>query len=146
MKEYPRHPVNRAMVVLCYKQPYIDWVKTAGPFPMELTLEEANDDGDAFLIPAYDSHIDPVETTEDAVKWVEKRWRMFFEHILMSWIEDESAWPKKRTLKMFREWFAVEYKSMIWDMGVEPLMVEEFAEVLEDDLDGILPDEGTLLH
>lgn len=146
MTEYPKYPVNRAMVVLRYKQPYIDWVKTAGPLPMELTLEEANDDGDAFLIPAYDSHIDPVECTEDAVKWVEKRWRMFFEHILMSWIADESAWPKKRTLKLFREWFAVEYKSMIWDMGTEPLMVEEFEEVLEDDLGDIFPDEGALLH
>ena len=110
---------------------------------MELTLEEANDDSEAFLIPAYDSLVDPVDGTEDAVKWVEKRWRMFFEHVLMSWIVDESAWPKKLSLKMFREWFDIEYKSVIWDMGSEPLMVEDF----EDESDEEFQDEtGGLLH
>ena len=143
MTDYPRYQINRSMVVLRYKQPYLDWVKTAGPCPMELTLEEANDDSEAFLIPAYDSLIDPVDGTEDAVKWVEKRWRMFFEHVLMSWIVDESAWPKKLSLKMFREWFDIEYKSVIWDMGNEPLMVEDF----EDESDEEFQDEiGGLLH
>ena len=142
MADYPRHQINRAMVVLRYKQPYLDWVKSAGPSPMELTLEEANDDSEAFLVPAYDSLIDPVDGTEDAVKWVEKRWRMLFEHILMSWIEDESAWPKKRTLKLFREWFDVEYRSLIWDMGNEPLVVEDF----DDEPDEEFQKTGGLLH
>ena len=146
MTEYPQHQVNRALVVLRYKQPYIDWVKSAGEFPMEMTLEEANDDSEAFLVPAYDCQMDPIDGTDDAIKWVEKRWRMFFEHILMSWIGDESEWPKKRTLKMFREWFSVEYKSLVWDMGVEPLMVEDFEEDDFAGLDGIFPDDGTLLH
>lgn len=142
----PQYQVNRSMVVLRYKQPYIDWVKSAGEFPMEMTLEEANDDSEAFLVPAYDCQMDPIDGTEDAIKWVEKRWRMFFEHILMSWIGDESEWPKKRTLKMFREWFSVEYKSLVWDMGVEPLMVEDFEEDDFAGLDGIFPDDDTLLH
>ena len=142
MTDYPQHQINRAMVVLRYKQPYLDWVKSAGPSPMELTLEEANDDSEAFLVPAYDSLIDPVDGTEDAVKWVEKRWRMLFEHILMSWIEDESAWPKKLTLKLFREWFDVEYRSLIWDMGNEPLVVEDF----DDEPDEEFQKTGGLLH
>ena len=142
MTDYPQHQINRAMVVLRYKQPYLDWVKSAGPSPMELTLEEANDDSEAFLVPAYDSLIDPVDGTEDAVKWVEKRWRMLFEHILMSWIEDESAWPKKLTLKLFREWFDVEYRSLIWDIGNEPLVVEDF----DDEPDEEFQKTGGLLH
>lgn len=81
-----------------------------------------------------------LDGSEYAVKWVEKRWRMFFEHILGSWIVDETEWPKKRTLKMFRDRFDVEYKSMIWDMGHEPLMLEEW-----DDDDEDL-DDGDLLH
>ena len=143
MTDYPRYQINRAMVVLRYKQPYLDWVKTAGPSPMELTLEEANDDGEAFLVPAYDSPIDPVDGTEDAIKWVEKRWRMLFEYVLMSWIQDETAWPKKLSLKLFREWFDVEYKSLIWDMGNEPLRVED----CDDEPDEEFQDEtGGLLH
>ena len=41
---------------------------------------------------------------------------------------------------MFRDRFDVEYKSMIWDMGHEPLMLEEW-----DDDDEDL-DDGDLLH
>ncbi len=124
--ERPRFQLNRGLVIIRYKQPYVDWVKIAGDAPMEISLQQANDDGDSFLLPTYDSQIDPVDGTEDAIKWVEKRWRMFFEHILKSWILDESEWPKKRSLKMFREWFDIEYKSIVWDMGTEPLIVEEW--------------------
>lgn len=129
--ERPRLQLNRGLVVIRYKQPYVDWVKTAGEAPMEISLKQANDDGESFLLPTYESEIDPVDGTEDAIKWVEKRWRMIFEHILESWILDESEWPKKRSLKMFREWFDVEYKSIVWDMGTEPLIIEEWDD--EDD-------------
>jgi hypothetical protein len=137
--ERPRFQLNRGLVIIRYKQPYVDWVKIAGDAPMEISLQQANDDGDSFLLPTYESQIDPVDGTEDAIKWVEKRWRMFFEHILESWILDESEWPKKRSLKMFREWFDIEYKSIVWDMGTEPLVVEEW-----DDEDEYYEDE--LLH
>lgn len=124
--ERPRFQLNRGLVIIRYKQPYVDWVKIAGDAPMEISLQQANDDGDSFLLPTYESQIDPVDGTEDAIKWVEKRWRMFFEHILESWILDETEWPQKRSLKMFREWFDIEYKSIVWDMGTEPLIVEEW--------------------
>lgn len=138
--ERPRFQLNRGLVVIRYKQPYVDWVKTAGEAPMEISLKQANDDGESFLLPTYESQIDPVDGTEDAIKWVEKRWRMFFVHILESWIPDEAEWPKKRSLKMFREWFDVEYKSIVWDMGTEPLIIEEW-----DDEDDDFED-GALLH
>jgi len=105
---------------------------------MDIILEVANSDGEAFLVPTFECPIDPVDGKEDAIKWVEKRWRMFFEHILGSWIIDESEWPKKRTLKIFREWFDIEYKSMIWDMGNEPFVLEEWE---DEDLE-----DGELLH
>ncbi len=133
----PRFQLNRGLVIIRYKQPYVDWVKIAGEAPMEISLEQANDDGESFLLPTYESEVDPVDGTEDAIKWVERRWRMFFEHILESWILDESEWPKKRSLKMFREWFDIEYKSIVWDMGTEPLIIEEWDEDV---------DEGASLH
>jgi hypothetical protein len=136
----PRFQLNRGLVVLRYKQPYVDWVKTAGEAPIEITLEQANEDGDAFLLPTYESQIDPVDGTEDAVKWIEKRWRMIFEHVLESWIIDEAEWPKKRSLKMFREWFDIEYKSIVWDMSSEPLIIEEWGDEGED------IDDDPLLH
>lgn len=137
--ERPRFQLNRGLVTIRYKQPYIDWVKIAGEAPMEISLEQANDDGESFLLPTYESEVDPVDGTEDAIKWVERRWRMFFDHILEAWILDKSEWPKKRSLKMFREWFDIEYKSIVWDMGTEPLIIEEWDE--DEDFD-----EGASLH
>lgn len=135
MSDYPRFTLNRGMVMLRYKQPFLDWANAADPNPpLHLTLANLEDDGEAFLIQNYESG-DPVDGAEDAVKWVEKRWRMFFEHILSDWLTDESLWPQKRTLKMFREWFAVEYRSMVWDMADEPLAVEDWDEDDEDDED-----------
>lgn len=133
MSEYPRFQLNRGMIMLRYKQPYVDWAKSAGPSPCDLILEDANHDGEVFLVPSYDSRKNPIDGTEDAVKWVEKRWRMLFEHVLGSWILDETEWPQKRTLKMFHEWFDIEYRSMVWDMGHEPYVIEDFGEE---------PDEG----
>lgn len=131
MPEYPRFTLNRGMVMLRYKQPFFDWLKIADPEPIpNFTLANLEDDGDAFLIPDFESS-DPVDGTEDAVKWVEKRWRMLFEHVLGEWLTDESLWPKKRTLIMFREWFSIEYRSMVWDLASEPLRVED----CEDDED-----------
>lgn len=63
---------------------------------------------------------------------------MLFEYVLISWIEDESVWPQKRTLKMFHEWFDIEYKSVVWDMGSESLMIEDF--------DDEPPHAGEVLH
>ena len=137
--ERPRFQLNRGLVTIRYKQPYIDWVRIAGDIPMALTLAQANDDGDSFLLPTYEARNDPVGDTEEAIKWVEKRWRMFFEHLLESWILDEAEWPKKRSLKMFREWFDIEYKSIVWDMGTEPLIVEEWPDEIEDFDDIPLP-------
>lgn len=135
-KQRPRFQLNRAAVVLRFKQPYVDWARLAGPSPCsDYSVAEANDDGEIFLIPSYDSPVDAVDGTEDAIKWVEKRWKMFFERILEDWILDESAWPQKRTLKMFREWVDVEYRSMVWDMGHEPLGIDEWMDDEEEEMD-----------
>lgn len=135
-KQRPRFQLNRAAVVLRFKQPYVDWAQLAGPCPCsDFSLADANEDGEIFLIPSYDSPVDAVDGTEDAIKWVEKRWKMFFEHFLDSWIQDESAWPEKRTLKMFREWFEVECRSIVWDMGHEPLGIDEWVDDELDDVD-----------
>lgn len=136
MTDFPRYTLNRSMVILRHRQPFLDWLKSTDAELDRLTLADLDIDGDAFLIPGDESH-DPVDGEQDAVKWVEKRWRMFFEHCLNEWLTDESLWPQKRTLRMFREWFAVEYRAMVWDLANEPLTVEDWESVEEDG-------EGTL--
>lgn len=81
MEQRPRFQLNRAAIVLRLKQPYVDWARLAGPDPLsDYSLVDANDDGEIFLIPSFGSTVDPVDGTEDAIKRVEKRWKMFFEY------------------------------------------------------------------
>ena len=124
MTDSPRFTLNRNLVVLVPKEPFLQWVLEADPKPLNLTLEELREDPDAFLISESTA-----EFAEDARRWVEHRWQMFFEHVLVDWYTDESLWPKKRSLKMFREWFDIQYHSMVWDLAVrEPLELEDWGD------------------
>lgn len=139
MSDTPRYTVNRSIVTLRYQQPFLDWLMSADPDPLlDLALADLENDSDAFLIPGDGV----VDNAQDAVKWVEKRWRMFFDHMLGEWLLDESLWPQKRTLKMFREWFTVEYRSMVWDLVSAPIMVYDW----EDENDDNVHDHDEILH
>jgi hypothetical protein len=120
-----RYTLNRASVILKPRQPVIDWLNSVDDLldlPRRLAIDPLNEHGDIFLIP--DSEL--VESREQAVAWIEKRWRDFFEFELNQWIIDDTLWPQKLTLKLFREWFDVEYRSMVWDLGQEPLTHEDW--------------------
>ena len=130
MIKHPQFTINRHLLTLIHKQPFLDWLLSVDPSPpSNMSLDDLRDDNDAFLIPN-----DVADSTEEAVKWVEKRWRMFFEYALNEWLTDESLWPQKISLKMFREWFGVEYQSMIWDLGNAPLAAEDWDQ--DEDEDG----------
>lgn len=120
-----RYTLNRASVSLKPKRPLIDWLqkidRSLGNEPMG-ALDPLDENGDIFLVPGEDV----IDSREDAVKWVEKKWSDFFEFELGKWIIDDQLWPKNRTLKLFREWFDIEYHSMVWDLGSEPLSTEDW--------------------
>lgn len=135
MTEFPRFTLNRSLVILRHKQPFLDWLTSIDPDP-SVTLVNMEDDSDTFLIP--DEQF--IDSEASAVTWVEKRWAGLFDHMLTSWITDKDAWPKHRTLQMFRTWFSVEYHSMVWDLAVTPFEVEEWCDTEADD------DPGTTMH
>lgn len=99
----------------------LDWIKRVDPDPPNLTLEQLREEQDAFLAS------DDLDSQDDAEKWVKRRWQMFFEAYLGDWYTVESCWPQKRTYKMFKEWFEVQYHSMVWDMGTSnPIGYEDW--------------------
>ncbi len=128
MSAYPRFTINRHLVILMPKQPVLDWIMRVDPTPpTNLSLDGMRQEQNAFLVP------DSLDGQQDAERWVYRRWSMFFEGFLAEWYTVESWWPQKRTLKMFKEWFDVQYHSMVWDMAAgEPIDYEDW-ESLEDD-------------
>lgn len=120
-----RYTLNRGSVTLKPKQPVLDWLNSVDRslgVKDSMKFDPLDEHGDTFLVPG-----EPViESRQDAVAWVEKNWKDFFEFELGQWILDDTLWPQKPTLKLFREWFDIEYRSMVWDIGAEPLQHEDW--------------------
>ena len=129
MSDYPRFTINRALVLILPNQPFADWAAAAdpGPAPLRLTLEELREEADAFLLPES-----VMEDEGAAVKWIEKRWQTFFEHFLNGQYVDEVLWPQGRSLKMFRQWFTIQFHSMVYDMADTPIVHEDWEDEGEE--------------
>ncbi|UUZ55052.1 hypothetical protein LP419_03910 [Massilia sp. H-1] len=69
------------------KQPVLDWIKRVDSNPPNVTLEQIRLEQNAFLVP------DTLDGQQDAEKWVQKRWQVFFESFLDEWYTVESWWP-----------------------------------------------------
>ena len=126
MHSSPRFTLNRTVVLLGPKQPFLDWLNDVDPDDEALTVEDVRDDNEVFLIPQFNDN-------SDSEKWVEMRWSFLFEHMLMGWIDDEAMWPQDRTLDMFREWFDIEIHTMAWDLSDEQLFVEDWQDEEDDE-------------
>lgn len=134
MSEHPRFTVNRSIVMLLPEQPFLDWIQAVDPDPVPtLTLDDVRDDASVFLLPD-----EVADTPENALRWVEKRWRYFFEFMLGEWFDD-SVWPESLTLAMFREWFTIRFHSMVWDMAPDtPIEYEDWDGEDDDDTPSVL--------
>jgi len=112
--------LNRDLLIVRYKQPFIDWVNEADPHPGGhlITLEDANDDSPAYLIHEYAS--------EDFENWLLDCYLPLFENILGEWYTDPILWPQDRTLKLFKAWCHIEVHSMVLDYVDGPLLDDEF--------------------
>jgi hypothetical protein len=121
MNSTPRFTINRTVILLAPKQPFLDWLNDVDPDDEALTLEELSEDNEVFLIPQFNDN-------SDSEKWIEARWESLFEHMLLGWVEDEASWPQERTLDMFRDWFDIRVHTMAWDLSGDPLFVEDWQE------------------
>jgi len=110
--------INRSLILLKPKQPFLDWSQSLDKEGNKFTLQELTHDSIAYLIP---------EVWEDAdqEEFLKSNCEILFEEQLAGWWTDEAAWPKQRNLKMFLEWFEVEFHSLVFDLCDEPIRVFE---------------------
>lgn len=111
--------LNRAAVILRYKPPMIKWINDTDPVEesSEITIEEANREKTVYLITDHDA--------ENLDRWLKLNFKALFESELEDWYLDEDMWPKKRTLKVFHEWFEVECHTVIMDTVGTPIEDDE---------------------
>lgn len=104
--------LNRSALILKYKEPAVNWINQVDPYSdrKQITLEEANRECTVYLISE-----ETAETPGNLRKWIEANVQELFENELAGWYQNPEVWPRKLTLKLFDEWFAVECHSMIVD-------------------------------
>lgn len=117
MSVEPLCVINRAAIGVLPRQPFVDWINAADPYPggAVITLKEAQEEPSAFLIPA-NGNVD-----EPGKRWVQRNWRALFEQSLNDGYVDVTRWPPHRTLKMFREWCDIHIHEMVFDYAATPL-------------------------
>ena len=86
--------LNRAALILRYKQPFVDWINAADPSPTShaLTLAEVNQERTVYLI--------EVEDQDELAGWLARHHEELFEEELNGWYTDPALWPRDRSLKM----------------------------------------------
>jgi len=117
--------IDRSLIVVKPKQPFLDWAQTVD-YQEGLTLEQVREDATAYLIP------EPWDKDEQAeiLKWC---YEFIFEAELESWYTDPDLWPQHRDLETFREWFDVEFHSLVFDLCDEPIQVIDYGPEEDDE-------------
>jgi hypothetical protein len=111
MNEISRYQVNRVIVILIPKSPFLEWTYTVEP-SLGLTLDELRAEQDALLL-----NISDIETLQCAKAWAYCNWKVLFDKALCDWYTDERYWPSARTLAMFEQWFDIEWHPLVWDLS-----------------------------
>jgi hypothetical protein len=106
--------INRTAITITPKQPYIEWANSF-------------DDAEKYDKPHATTILIPDKYDEfNYESYLKKICKIVFEEELESWMAEPNDWPKKRTYKIFKEWFEVICSDMTWDYGVGDIEHDEF--------------------
>ena len=106
--------INRTSITITPKQPYIDWANSF-------------EDAEKYDTPHATTILIPDKYDEfNYENYLKKVFIIIFEEELESWMVDPNDWPKKRTYKIFKEWFEVICSDMTWDYGVGDIEHDEY--------------------
>jgi hypothetical protein len=106
--------LNRAALIIRYKQPFVDWINAVDPDPENaITLSDVNEDNNVYLI--------EIEDPEELDEWLELNHEDLFEDELNEWYSDPSVWPQDRSLDLFESWCKFELHTTVFDTGLSLL-------------------------
>lgn len=107
--------LNRSLIIVRPKQPFLDWATSLDNSGLDPELE-GNET--AYLIPEFDDE-------REAQRILQRMYEEVFQRMLSSWNTQESCWPKPRTLALFHEWFDIQHHSIVEDLGDDALEDDE---------------------
>ena len=111
------HSINRAVVVVQPKQPFVDWLMQCPEPPEDITLDSLQDDCTTYLIPDFED----LDSLDD---YLEALLPFFAATEFDSWYSDETLWPKLST-DDYPSWFDLKVHSTVIDMADGPIKQEK---------------------
>jgi len=109
--------VNRSVLVLKPTEKMLDWINGVGVESDPVTLEEAREMTNAYLLPDF-------EDDKEQANYIRSRAKKLFEHELEAWCTDPEKWPSVRNHKIFFAWFKVEVSHMVFDLAGDPIVLQ----------------------
>jgi len=106
--------LNRSIVVVRPKRPYVEWANTYDDGPTKLTPENLPNWASIYLIPEF-------EDEEGVRRILRDYYQRIFENELWGWTTDKNTWPEKRNFQTFKEWFHCEFHDLVVDLGEDNL-------------------------
>ena len=109
--------LNRSAFVIRPKEAYLHWAASLDK-DARSQADNLRTLASVYLVP---EHPTLEEETPPLKEYVDE----IFKRELAAWSEDEECWPESRDLLTFLEWFQVHGQSVVTDLGVGELTVEE---------------------
>ncbi len=107
--------LNRAALIVRPAKPFMDWAKSLDDSDV---LPDVDGEQTVYLIPEF-------EDDEEAKSVLRRVCGEVFARTLNAWHTDQTAWPKDRSLKIFKDWFTIEMHTLIEDVVAQPLEDDE---------------------
>jgi len=109
--------INRTLLIVVPKKPYIEWVKSC-------EIDESDLDNGAEHYSAY--LISEKYDEFNYKNYLKNHYMDIFEEELSSMIRDPDLWPQKIDFKTYNEWFETKAIEVVYDLSNEPIEIEEF--------------------
>ncbi len=116
----PVHEINRSIVRIKWKQPFVEWIKGLPDSDEELLISLTHDSSEPslYLLPAYESNAQILAHLSGVCHEI-------FARELESIWTDESDWEKDLSWNNFNRWFDYEICSMPIDLGEDDIIRDE---------------------
>lgn len=101
--------INRSVLIIRPKQPYIDWTNSMDDGGPLANLKSMRKSPNTFLV-------DEIFFIDDLSQIIDEIWEILFEIQLNNWMRDPDVWPAVLTREMFEKWFDYELYDMVWDV------------------------------
>lgn len=115
----PLYTIDRAVVILKRRQPFLDWLKALPSEDLGETLESINEEPGCYLIPMGEELEPMMENFKALIPEI-------FQIEMEAYWTDVHAWEKDLSWENFKKWFSYEICDMPIDMGEDEIFKDEY--------------------